>query len=325
MLRNTEKPIIIMDYGTDVSPLLEMAEAVVGEGNLQKRPILCMYSEPISPLKHGEKYLKHIITFAKFKLPIVYIPSPMFGATAPTTLAGGIAQANAETLSGNAIVQLVSEKSPFIYGADPSVMDMKTGVFSYGSPEWMLSNIALAQLGRYYNLPVWSTGGCSDSKVLDSQASLEAALTLFTATSTGANLIHDFGFLDFGMTGSLELVTICDEITSLIERVLCGIEVNEETIAIDVIEKVGPGGHFLTQKHTLKFYRRAQWFPTILDRNRRSAWNLEGSKDLVQRAKEKTIKILESHQPNPLPKDIGSDLDNVVERAERRLLQEAMR
>ncbi len=316
MLRNTVKPIIVMDYGSDVSPLIRMAEAVVGEGNLEKRPIICLYSEPVSPLKHGKEYLDNILKFARSKLPVVYIPSPMYGATAPATLAGGLVQANAETLSGNAILQLMNPGSPFIYGADPSVMDMRTGVFSYGSPEWMLSNIALAQLGRYYGLPIWSTGGCSDSKVLDAQAAIEAALTIFVATASGGNLIHDFGFLDFGMTYSLELVIICDEIASLVKRILSGIEVNDETLALDVIANVGPGGHFLTQVHTLKNYKREHWFPTLLDRDRRHIWKMKGSRDLVQRAREKTEYILRTHVVEPLPKEIRDKIDRIIKNAE---------
>jgi len=278
-----------------------------------------MYSEPISPLKHGRTYVRNIMTFAKHKLPVVYIPSPMCGATAPVTVAGGIIQANAETLSGNVIMQLTNEKSPFIYGADMTIMDMRTGVFSYGAPEWMLANIAMAQLGRHYGMPIWSTGGCSDSKIFDSQAALEAALTLFVAAASGANLIHDFGFLDFGMTGSLELATLCDELASLIERVLRGIDVTDITIALEQMEKAGPGGHFLTQRHTLQLYKKEHWFPGLLDRRRRADWTLDGSKKLVQRTREKTRKILEVHGPAPLPGATEKELDNLVKGAEKAL------
>ena len=201
-------------------------------------------------------------------------------------------------------------------------MDQRTGVFSYGAPEWMIVNLAMAQLGRHYELPIWSTGGCSDSKVLDGQATLEASLSLFVAASSGANLIHDVGsFLNFGLTGSLELITICDEIISMISYILKGVEVTDESLALDVIDKVGPGGQFITQEHTLKFFKKEHWMPKLLDRQTRSTWEKTGSKDLATRAHERTKEILSKHQPTPLSKDIENDLDNELRKAEKKILQ----
>jgi trimethylamine--corrinoid protein Co-methyltransferase len=186
----------------------------------------------------------------------------------------------------------------------------------------MIVNLAMAQLGRYYNLPIWSTGGCSDSKILDGQATLEAALSLFIAASSGANLIHDVGsYLNFGLTGSLELVTICDEIASMITYLLKGIEVNDETLALDVISKVGPGGHFLTQKHTIDYLRKEHWIPSLLDRQMRESWVKNGSKDLLERAREKTKEILSNHNPNPLSKDIEKELQNNLKDIEKEILK----
>jgi trimethylamine--corrinoid protein Co-methyltransferase len=186
----------------------------------------------------------------------------------------------------------------------------------------MIVNLAMAQLGRHYELPIWSTGGCSDSKILDGQATLEASLSLFAAASSGANLIHDVGsFLNFGLTGSLELITICDEIISMISYVLKGVEVTDETLALDVIDKVGPGGQFITQEHTLKFFKKEHWMPKLLDRQTRSTWEKTGSKDLATRANERTKDILSKHQPTPLSKDIENDLDNELRKAEKKILQ----
>lgn len=321
-LKNTVKPVMVVDFGLDANYLIKMASAIVGEEQkLKERPLLGMYSEPISPLTHGKDHIKNLMTFANAELPIVYIPSAASCSTAPATMAGAIVQSNAETLSGNVVAQFTKSGAKFIYGADTSVMDQRTGVFSYGAPEWMIVNLAMAQLGRYYNLPTWSTGGCSDSKILDGQATLEAALSLFIAASSGANLIHDVGsFLNFGLTGSLELVTICDEIISMISYVLNGIEVNDETLALDVIAKVGPGGHFITQKHTLDFLRKEHWMPTLLNRQMRESWVKSGSKDLLERAREKTKNILSSHLPNPLPSDVKKELDDVLKKSEKEIL-----
>ena len=322
-LKNTEKPIMVVGFGLDVTYLIKMAAVIVGgEEKLKERPILGMYSEPVSPLTHGKDHTRNLMTFAKAKLPIVYIPSPACCSTAPATIAGAIVQSNAETLSGNVIAQFASKGAKFIYGADTSVMDQRTGVFPYGSPEWMLINLAMAQLGRYYRLPTWSTGGCSDSKVLDAQATLEAALSLLIAAESGANLIHDVGsFLNFGLTGCLELVTICDEIISMITYILNGIEVTDETLALDVISKVGPGGHYLGEKHTLKFFKKEHWIPTLLDRQTRNKWIKNGSKDLLQRTKEKTKEILATYRPTPLPSDIEKELNGALKQLEQEILR----
>ncbi|WP_455277188.1 trimethylamine methyltransferase family protein [[Eubacterium] cellulosolvens] len=322
-LTNTEKPVMVVDFGLDANYLIKLASIIVGgEQELKKKPLLGVYSEPVSPLTHGKEHTRNLMTFAKAELPVVYIPSPASCSTAPATMAGAIVQSNAETLSGNVIAQFTKKGARFIYGADTSLMDQRTGVFSYGAPEWMIVNLAMAQLGRYYNLPIWSTGGCSDSKILDGQATLEAALSLFIAASSGANLIHDVGsYLNFGLTGSLELVTICDEIASMITYLLKGIEVNDDTLALDVISKVGPGGHFLTQKHTIDHLRKEHWMPFLLDRQMRESWVKNGSKDLLERAREKTRDILSNHNPNPLSKDIEKELQNNLKDIEKEILK----
>ena len=321
-LKNTDKPVMVVDFGLDASYLIRLASVVVGgEANLKDRPILGMYGEPISPLTHGREHTKNLMTFARHRLPIVYIPSNASGSTAPATMAGAIVQSNAETLSGNVIAQFTRKGAKYIYGTDTTVFDPKTGVFPYGAPEWMLTNFAMAQLGRYYGFPTWSTGGCSDSKILDGQATLEAGLTLLTAAQSGANLIHDVGsYLNFGLTGSLELATICDEIVSMISYLLSGIEITDETLALDVIGKVRPLGHYLSQNHTLKFFKKEHWIPTLLDRQPRDAWVKNGSKDLVQRAKEKTKAILADHVPVPLPSDTTKELDSLLKQLEEEIL-----
>jgi len=269
------------------------------------------------PLRHGKIYLRKVRKLARVKLPVAYIPSPFSGLTAPITLAGLTAQANAEILSGIVIIQLTSKGAPVIYGANAVTFDMKTGVIPYGAPEWMLTNLIFAQLGRRYGLPVWSTGGCSDAKILDQQAASEAAITLFVAAASGANLVHDIGFLDFGLTGSLELIVLCDEFVSMLERVLGSLQITDESLALDVIRNVGPGGNFITQRHTLKRYKEEHWYPTILDRWAMEHWREQGSKSLGVRANERVRAIVESHVPAPLPDDLKGQLDNIIMQAEK--------
>jgi len=326
-LKNTDKPVMVVDLGVDANYLIEMAAVVVGgKEKLRERPILALYSEPTSPLTHVKSHTRNLMTFARWRLPIVYIPSPACGSTAPATLAGVLVQANAEALSGNVIAQFTNKGAKYIYGMDVSIFDPRTGVWPYGSPEFMLANVSMAQLGRFYGLPTWSTGGCTDSKVLDGQATLDAALSLFVAAESGANLIHDVGsYLNFGLTGSPELLTICDEIVSMISYFLSGFEVNDETLAVDVIGRVGPGGHYLSQSHTLRFTKAERWFPTLLDRQTRDAWVKNGSRDLLQRAGKKTKEILDSHVPTKLPSDIERELDRTLLQIEKKILRDNVR
>jgi trimethylamine--corrinoid protein Co-methyltransferase len=325
LLKNTEKPVMVVDFGLDARDLIRMAGVVVGgEEKLRERPILGMYCEPISPLIHGKNQTRNLMSFARAKLPIAYVTAPASGSTAPATIAGAIVQSNAETLSGNVIAQLTSKGAKYIHGSCTSIFDGATGVFPYGAPEWMFINIAMAQLGRYYSLPTFSTGGSSDSKVLDGQATYEAALTLLFAAQSGANLIHDTGaFLNLGLTGSLDLLTICDEIVSTIKYVLDGIEISEETLALDVIDKVGPRGNYFSQSHTLKLFKKEHWFPSLTDRQIKQTWVKNGSKDVLQRANEKTREILQRHKPTPLPVAVEKELDKVLGDAEKRILSSA--
>ena len=325
MLKNTEKPVMVVDFGLDARDLIRMASVVVGgEEGLKERPILGMYCEPIAPLIHGKHQTRNLMAFAKAKLPIAYITAPASGSTAPATIAGSIVQSNAETLSGNVIAQLTSKGAKYIHGSCTSIFDGATGVFPYGAPEWMIINIAMAQLGRHYSLPTFSTGGSSDSKVLDGQATYEAALTLLFAAQSGANLVHDTGaFLNLGLTGSHDLLTICDEIVSTIKYVLGGIEISEETLALDVIHKVGPRGNYLSQNHTLKFFKKEHWFPSLTDRQVKQTWVKKGSKDVLQRANERTKEILRTHKPTPLPEAVERELDRALNEAEKRILSSA--
>jgi len=321
-LKNTEKPVMVVDFGVGTPDLIRMAAVVAGgEEELRERPILGMMALAISPLIHSKDATRDLMMFARAKLPIAYSTAPASGSTAPATVAGAIVQSNAEVLSGNVIAQLASKGAKFLYGLCTSTFDGATGVFPYGAPEWMFINVAMAQLSRYYSIPTFSTGGSSDSKVLDGQATYEAALTLLFAAASGANLIHDTGaFLNIGLTGSLDLLTICDEIVSTIRYVLKGIEISDETLALDVIDKVGPRGHYLSQTHTLKFFRKEHWFPSLTDRQTKQTWMKSGSKDLLRRANEKTKKILGQHRPASLPVAVERELDRVLAEGEKKVL-----
>lgn len=320
-LANTLKPIVAIAYNVEgVRDFIRIASIVAGGvENLRKRPLMLIYSEPVAPLQHDEKYTDILIEVAKEGLPVLYGAIAQAGATGPLTLAGTIAQSNAEVLTGLVIAQLVRKGTPFVHGVVSSIMDQKTCVMAYGAPEFALINIACAELAQYYGLPYFGTGGTTDSKAVDGQAVFEAMATALPAVLCGTNLIHDIGYIESGMTGSFEMILIGNEIADMCFRISRGVTVEDDTLATDVISSVGPGGQFLAQKHTLKYLQLGEhWMPTLLDRTRFETWSKAGSKDFTTRVRAKVQEIMKEHQPEPLPKDVTSEISKVVDEATRR-------
>ncbi len=192
-------------------------------------------------------------------------------------------------------------------------MDMRTGAMAYGAPEFSLINAAAAQLAQHYRLPFFGTGGPSDSKLPDEQAIAEAATSLLMAMLSGTNLIHDIGYIESGVTGSLETVVMLDELAGAYTRIRNGMELNDETLATDVICEVGAGGHYLAHKHTLEHLKKEHWLPTLIDRTRYGMWNTAGCKDMITRAREKILKILKEHQPETVPQDVVKEINSIIE------------
>jgi trimethylamine--corrinoid protein Co-methyltransferase len=245
----------------------------------------------------------------------------MAGSTVPATLAGAVANGLAESLSGLVLNQQTNEGNPFIMGGVFTIMDMNTTIFSYGAPEFDLMMAALADMSNYLNIPMFGTAGCTDSKVVDEQAAIENAISIVMSAQSGANLIHDVGYIEHGNTASLESLVICDDLIGYARRITGGIEVNEETLALDVIDAVGPGGNYLMEEHTLKHFKTETWYPDLFKRMVYENWEKEGKKTLTQRAHEKVIDILEHYEPEPLPKDVQSKIHAIVERAEQKLVR----
>jgi len=218
MVLNSKKPIIFTAYDKcGFEDILEMATAVTGNPEeLQEHPFLILYDEPTSPLQHSKPALQKLLLAAEKNIPVIYNPAIMAGATGPVTLAGLLATGNAEILSGLVMHQLKQKGAPFIYGVGFDVMDMSTTIDAYAAPETLLMDAAACDLARYYNLPIFSLGGVSDSKILDQQAGVEIALSCLMGGLSGANLVHDVGYLESGMTSSYESILLNDEIIGLI-------------------------------------------------------------------------------------------------------------
>ncbi|MBY8992790.1 MAG: trimethylamine methyltransferase family protein, partial [Candidatus Lokiarchaeota archaeon] len=320
MMENSAKPIFFTAAGKeDLEYIIKMAEVVTGsENKLRSKPFLIHYSEPTPPMCHSYGAINKLFLCAEKEIPICYTPADLLGGTAPVSLAGGIVQANAEALSGIVLHQLKKRGAPIISGFAVAPLDMRSAVMSYGSPEEHLTNSAFADIFHYYNIPMWSTVG-SDSHCLDQQAAFEHAIAILLASMDGANLIHDIGYLGQGLVGNPVSIVMCDEIISYVKRFIRGFDIDREMMAIDVISDIGPGGNFLTHKHTLDHFREELWRPKFINRDGPETWTKNGRKSYGDRIKAHTLKVLETHKAEPLNQDIHQKLNEILIDAERKL------
>ncbi len=321
-LSNTEKHVEGgANNASEARFSIEIAAAIVGgKEELRKRPIISAVQCPISPLRFERGLIEANIEYAKAGVPVVPLTMPLSGETAPVTLAGTLAVTNAEVIGSLVISQFVSPGSPILYGACPSNIDFRTGVFVC-SPESGLLNMALAQLAHYYDLPSEICGGCSDSKVPDAQAAYERTLTLIPAILAGPDIVCGMGGLEAAKTMSPELLIIDNEILEGILRLVRGFEVSYDTLALDIIRKVGSGGHYLAQRHTLNRFMKEHWIPKISDRRAYEIWKKEGGKGIHEVAREKANEILATHKPEPIPKDVQKEISQILKRYKKEFLK----
>jgi trimethylamine--corrinoid protein Co-methyltransferase len=320
MLTNTTKPLVYTAWDRpNLEAIVDMAEAVAGGAEaLRRSPFFALYSEPISPLTHAKESCEKLLFIAKKGLPVVYTPAVMIGGTAPVTVAGALVQANAEQLSGLLITQLVREGAPVIGAGGILHMDMSKGLISYAAPEFMLAMTAFSEMYHYYEIPIFSFAGCSDAKVFDQQAAAEGALWMLITALGGGNLIHDVGYVESGMTASYEMLVAMNEIAGLVKRFMRGVEITEESLALDVIDHVGPGGHFLGEEHTFQHFRE-NWIPELLDRAPFDEWRSDGEPTLGDRAAARVRDILQHHKPEPLGERVADELRAIIQQAEGRV------
>jgi trimethylamine--corrinoid protein Co-methyltransferase len=320
MMENSTKPIFFTAGGLeDLSLVAEMAAIVVGgEEQLRERPFLIHYSEPTAPLMHSFNAVRKVFFCADRGIPICYTPGDILGGSTPTTLAGGIVQANAEALSGLVLHQLRARGAPIITGFVLAPLDMRKGTICYGAPEFRLTNSAFADIFHYYGLPIWSTVG-SDAQCLDAQAAMEHSLATLLAALDGANLIHDVGYLGQGLLGNPAAIVMCNEIIAYVKRVVRGFDLTPEKMGLDVIRQVGHGGQFVTQAHTRDHFRQEIWSPPLLNRDGPEAWARKGGLAFEEVLIRRTREILETHQPRSLPDGVRQKLDSLVVRAREEL------
>lgn len=319
MLENTEKHIFAQPYSPEAfRAMIDMAKVVVGEDGLKWRPLISVFVAPTSPLVFSEQNTQYLIDGVEHGIPLVPCTTPISGISGPITLAGQVVLPHAEILACATMAEMLKPGAPVAYTPRPNTMDMRTIQVLWGSIEFALAAVALVQLGRHIGFPVDFHIG-TDSMVPDGQAAIEKTMGTVLAFLVKTDTITGAGFVEAIKTASFEQLVIDNEILAIGKRIAEGIDVNVETIALDVIEKVGPGGNFLKMEHTRKHYQKEHFIPSILKRDVRSVWEETGAKDLAETAKEKVKMILKEHEPLALDKDIQKELRSILNRVRKNL------
>jgi len=323
-LNNTEKSCGWSVYPPELAQQLtdyqlQIATAVAGgEEKLKERPLAEGGFCTESPLKFEGRYVEITLKLAKLGFPCWVASMPLGGATAPVTPAGSLVITNAETLSALCTIQLAAPGTSMTTHYLMGNLDMKTGLWGQGPEEGLLCAGAV-EVARYYGFRVTVNGFNSSSKMPGAQASYEKAMSTLLPVLAGADVVYGAGSLEGGMAASFEELIIDDEICKAVLKAVQGIEVNDETLAVDVISKVGPGGHFLAEKHTLKHFKETLFFPELTDRSSYDTWKKTGGKSLVERARERAEEILREHWPTPLDKDVQKEISEIISKAEKEL------
>lgn len=313
MLNNTTKPIVFVspDFeGTRAA--IEMCEIVAGgEDAFQRKPFATSYINVTAGMLANEEATQRCMYLAEKGLPLLWIPLNIGGANSPTTTAGCMASMNAGTLLGIVLAQLVNEGTPVaVPGWNGGPYNLQTMVGSYVLAD---EQGVATSIGRYYDLPVFGLAGSTDSKVLDHQTGAEAVFSLISALFYGGNINHDVGFMDSGLQYSFQLLAMCNEHLGFLRASTKGVLTDDEHLALDVIEELGPEGDYLSHDHTYKHYKDA-YYSRLVDKRQYSIWQEQGATTMEERAAKWVDELLESHQVEPLPEDVQRGIKKIVER-----------
>ncbi len=314
LLKGTTKPVATsFTLGSSVDPIIDMFDwALGGEGKFKERPFCKVHISPvISPLKYGEDAFEVMMACIRRGVPISNIVAAQSGATSPSTIAGMLSSTLAETLAALVMVNVFAPGYPMIFSNWPLVIDLRTGSFCGGGGESSLLNAASAQLSNFLGLPSGCASSMSDSKAVDAQMGLEKAMSSLAAGLAGANMVYESSGMMASLLGaSFEAFVIDDEMLSHVNRMLRGIEVNEETLGFDAIkESIYGDGHFLGTEHTMESMQRDYFWPSKLsDREQPRTWEEQGATDMWQRANTHVRQLLDSHHPDYLDKAVDKKI-----------------
>ncbi len=318
-LDNTTKHVMGGVYTLEgVKQVIRMAEIVAGSAEaLRRRPIISMIGCSISPLRMDAQYGDLVVAIAKSGIPVVCPAEPLCGATSPVTLAGNLVIQTVDSLMGVMLAQIANPGTPVIFGSVATSTDLRNLNYLAGSVEMGLINAAGAQMAHFYKLPFYATGGMTDSKVIDAQSGYESAMTSLLCALAGANFIHDAaGLMEFALTMCYEKLVIDNEILGMVMRAVDGIRVDDETLAFDLIKEVGPGGNFVTAKHTRRFMRSEHYQPSLSDRSSREDWEAKGGKATWERAAERVEELLANHEyalPVTVRQQVLAEIEDIVD------------
>jgi len=319
-VRNSTKPVKATSRERILAEdCLRMVAVVAGgEEELRQRPCTFTTDNPVAPLHHDKDQMEGALLFAEYGIPIDVTSEPQAGATSPVTIAGLLAQQTADVISGIAIIQLKNPGNPVWYGTCGSIMDMRVGRIAIGAVEMGLINVASAQIAHSYNIPCRGTASATDSKELDFQAGYEKTAVMTMAVLGGVNKIFYPGTMEGALTVSKEGLVLDNEIAGAIYRTLEGIDVVDDTLGVQLAQAVGPGGHYLNQRHTMQFIRQEHFMPLLADRQIRERWEAAGQKTMVAKAHDTVAQILAEHEVAPLPEKTEEELKRIVRDIEER-------
>jgi len=314
VFNNTKKHLFFSPDSVELTKFIfDIARVVAEESDLSNRSILTCQLSSTAPLSWEGGAGDALLETARVGVPCVVLPEPYSGVSAPITLAGTLTMHNAEVLSGIVISQLVREGAPVVYGSAWTTFDMRKGNVLTGSPETSLLRIAGAQMADFYKMPYHTTIEAGDSQCDDDQNTWERTLAIISALNSGTDLSFSAGMSAAGLNVSFEQLVLDHEIAEMVDRFIRGITVSQDTIAKQVIEKVGPRGQFLYEEHTLKYLRlKEHWEPSLSSREIYNHWKQTGSLNIVEKANQKVQKILDSHHPDPLPSKTREEISRIV-------------
>ena len=321
MIKITDKPITYwFNDRRSAKHLVDLLIALRGdEKTAQTYPLFYPLFEPVSPLSFPFNGIDLLFETARVNLPVHIGPMAQLGVSAPATVAGTLAQENAEILAAICITQLIREGMPVCYGGICHAFDMKTMQIIFGGPEQAIFSIAMSQIGKSYGLPVYINAGLTDSKKLDAQAGLEAGITLSLGIASGADIFGHMGICGMDQGTSLDILIMQSEIISYLESTNRIIDFDDDLFATDLINEVGPKGTFLNKRHTAKNIRKELWFPSLLDRRNYDNWLKAGSTSMEKRCRDRKEELLAKHEPKPLDKDVKKDLEKIVKDAKQNI------
>jgi len=320
MIANTGKPVLAWGYSLEnMSDMYDIALAVAGgEEALRRRPFFSLFATFQSPLQHTNEELANVLWAAERDIPVIYLGGGSAGTTGPVTGAGTLVISLAGALSGLAMIQLKKRGAAVCIGCVPQPMDLRTGRPAYGGPEMSLYSAAISDVARHLGVPFMGTAGASEAKVLGLQAAIESTMQVVLSGLSGTTLVHDVGFLDCADIGSLEMLVMNDEIIAMTRRLMRGIEVSDDTLMLDLIDRVGPGGEFMSAKETARRCRAEIWSPTLTDREPWVTWEAAGAPTMPDRIKARLREILDTHKPPPLPEGAAERIEAILQAAEAR-------